>query len=74
MKLPPQVADKVATAFAHTFWWAVGTILIAFIPTLFLPSKAAAPPGPPAGPPPDPDALTTEDDDRSLEVPPVVGR
>ena len=37
----PQVADPVAAAFAHTFWWAVGAILIAFIPTLFLPNHAA---------------------------------
>ena len=40
--LPPQVADPVAAAFAHTFWWAVGAILIAFVPTLFLPNHAAA--------------------------------
>ena len=32
--LPPQVADPVAAAFAHTFWWAIGAILMAFIPTL----------------------------------------
>jgi hypothetical protein len=31
----------VAAAFAHTFWWAVGAILLAFIPTLFLPNRAA---------------------------------
>ncbi len=41
VKLPPEVADKVATAFANTFWWSVATILLAFIPTLFLPSRAA---------------------------------
>jgi EmrB/QacA subfamily drug resistance transporter len=41
VKLPPAVAQEVAAAFAHTFWWAVGTILIAFIPTLFLPSTGA---------------------------------
>jgi EmrB/QacA subfamily drug resistance transporter len=40
--LPPQVADPVAAAFAHTFWWAIGAILLAFIPTLFLPNQAAA--------------------------------
>ena len=40
--LPPQVADPVAAAFAHTFWWSVGAILIAFVPTLFLPNHAAA--------------------------------
>jgi EmrB/QacA subfamily drug resistance transporter len=38
VKLPPAIAEKVAAAFAHTFWWAVAIILIAFIPTLFLPS------------------------------------
>jgi hypothetical protein len=38
--LPPQVADPVAAAFAHTFWWAIGAILIAFVPTLFLPKRA----------------------------------
>ena len=43
VKLPPQVADPVAAAFAHTFWWSVGAILLAFIPTLFLPNHAAAP-------------------------------
>jgi EmrB/QacA subfamily drug resistance transporter len=42
-KLPPPVADPVAAAFAHTFWWSVGAILIAFVPTLFLPNHAAAP-------------------------------
>ena len=42
VRLPPQVAEKVAYAFAHTFWWAVGTILLAFVPTLMLPNKPAA--------------------------------
>jgi EmrB/QacA subfamily drug resistance transporter len=42
VKLPPQVADPVAAAFAHTFWWAAGAILLAFIPTLFLPNHSAA--------------------------------
>ncbi len=41
VKLPPPVADPVAAAFAHTFWWSVGAILIAFVPTLFLPNHAA---------------------------------
>src|SRR6516165_6461866 len=39
-KLPPPVADAVAAAFAHTFWWSVGAIMLAFIPTLFLPNHA----------------------------------
>jgi EmrB/QacA subfamily drug resistance transporter len=39
-KLPPPVADPVAAAFAHTFWWSVGAILLAFVPTLFLPDHA----------------------------------
>ncbi len=43
-KLPPAVADPVAAAFAHTFWWSVGAILIAFVPTLFLPNHGAARP------------------------------
>ena len=42
-KLPPQIADPVAAAFAHTFWWSVGAILIAFVPTLFLPNRPAVP-------------------------------
>jgi EmrB/QacA subfamily drug resistance transporter len=42
-KLPAPLADPVAAAFAHTFWWSVGAILLAFIPTLFLPSHGAAP-------------------------------
>jgi EmrB/QacA subfamily drug resistance transporter len=41
IKLPPAVAQEVAKAFAHTFWWAVVTILIAFVPTMFLPSRGA---------------------------------
>jgi hypothetical protein len=41
VKLPPAVAGEVARAFAHTFWWAVFTICIAFVPTLFLPSKGS---------------------------------
>jgi EmrB/QacA subfamily drug resistance transporter len=40
-KLPPAIAEKVAAAFAHTFWWAVAIILVAFVPTLFLPSHGA---------------------------------
>ena len=43
-KLPPQVADSVAAAFAHTFWWSVGAILLAFVPTLFLPDRPAPAP------------------------------
>jgi MFS family permease len=42
-KLPPAVAEPVAAAFAHTFWWSVGAILLAFIPTLFLPNHAPVP-------------------------------
>ena len=38
VKLPPQIAEEVARAFAHTFTWAVALIMLAFIPTLFLPS------------------------------------
>ena len=38
VKLPPTIAGEVARAFAHTFWWTVATIVVAFVPTLFLPS------------------------------------
>jgi EmrB/QacA subfamily drug resistance transporter len=50
-KLPPAIAEDVARAFAHTFWWTVATICIAFIPTLFLPSHGSAPPAGPADSP-----------------------
>ena len=40
VRLPPPVADPVAAAFAHTFWWSVFAILVAFVPTLFLPNHA----------------------------------
>jgi hypothetical protein len=48
VKLPAPVAEKIAHAFSYTFWWSVFTILIAFVPTLFLPNhgsgqKAATP-------------------------------
>jgi hypothetical protein len=53
VKLPASIAEEVARAFAHTFWWAVATIVVAFIPTLFLPSHgpAAAAPAPTPAPP-----------------------
>jgi EmrB/QacA subfamily drug resistance transporter len=41
-KIHSTVAQKLAGAFAHTFWWAVFTILIAFVPTLLLPNKGRA--------------------------------
>ena len=41
MRLPQEIAEDVARAFARTFWFAVATIVIAFIPTLFLPSHGA---------------------------------
>ena len=43
-KIPAAVAHKVSGAFAHTFWWAVFAIMVAFVPTLLLPNKGAAPP------------------------------
>jgi EmrB/QacA subfamily drug resistance transporter len=57
-KLPAPVADKVSSAFAHTFWWSVFTILIAFVPTLLLPNHGARskPGSPDAGVGADPDA------------------
>jgi MFS family permease len=62
VKLPPTIAEDVARAFAHTFWWAVATIVLAFIPTLFLPSRGArAAPGTPP--------VTVEDTPSELPVP-----
>jgi hypothetical protein len=62
------VADKVATAFGNTFWWAVATILLAFIPTLFLPSHAAK-----ARPDAGPDAPVDAGEDRALAEGSAVG-
>jgi hypothetical protein len=59
-KLPPSVADPVAAAFAHTFWWSVGAILIAFIPTLFLPDHAPGIAEGTGGTTPDGDAADAE--------------
>jgi hypothetical protein len=42
VKLPPTIAGEVARAFAHTFWWTVATIVVALIPTMFLPSHGPA--------------------------------
>jgi EmrB/QacA subfamily drug resistance transporter len=41
VKLPPKAATLVTQSFAHTFWWSVATVLVAFVPSLFLPSKPA---------------------------------
>jgi EmrB/QacA subfamily drug resistance transporter len=55
-QLPPavrnRVAEPLATAFAHTFWWAVGLSLVALVPTLLLAHRlrgreVAAPAAPP---------------------------
>jgi EmrB/QacA subfamily drug resistance transporter len=58
-KLPPAVADPVAAAFAHTFWWSFFAILLAFIPTLFLPNHAPVQTLPARGA----DATETDGDD-----------
>jgi nitrate/nitrite transporter NarK len=68
-KLPPAIADKVAQAFAHTFWWAVATILLAFVPTLFLPSHGAGNAGVRTGAAP----AEQEDGDQVVSASPVVG-
>jgi hypothetical protein len=36
------MADPLASAFGHTFWWAVGLTALALIPAYFLPRH---PPG-----------------------------
>lgn len=53
--LPDAVRDRVAPAladaFAHTFWWPVGILLLALIPALLLPRRRPAAPagGAPGG-------------------------
>ncbi|QEC49453.1 DHA2 family efflux MFS transporter permease subunit [Baekduia soli] len=34
-----EVAPRIAEAFGHTFWWAVGVIVLAVIPALLLPRR-----------------------------------
>jgi EmrB/QacA subfamily drug resistance transporter len=68
-KLPPAVADPVAAAFAHTFWWSFFAILLAFVPTLFLPNHAPVL-TPPAG---GADASETGGDDDTEPGPRVAG-
>jgi EmrB/QacA subfamily drug resistance transporter len=45
-----QVAPMIASAFGHTFWWAVGLVALAAIPALFLPRQKPALPEPVATP------------------------
>jgi hypothetical protein len=45
-----RVAEPLAAAFAHTFWWAVGMTVLALIPALIL-ASAQRPPRPEAAAP-----------------------
>ncbi len=36
-----KIAPQIATAFGHTFWWAVGIAVLAFVPALFLSRRPA---------------------------------
>jgi hypothetical protein len=40
-----RVAEPLADAFAHTFWWAVAFSLIALLPALVLMQATRKPPG-----------------------------
>jgi EmrB/QacA subfamily drug resistance transporter len=46
-RIPPdvraRVADPLASAFGHTFWWAVGMSLVALLPVVLLARRQAAP-------------------------------
>jgi EmrB/QacA subfamily drug resistance transporter len=57
--VPPAVHDKVApqiaSAFAHTFWWALALVALALVPALLLPRRRPADPDEPA-----PDGLDGE--------------
>ena len=56
--LPPEVRDTMASAFAHTYWWAVALIVPAILAALLLPLTKPEP---------------VEDDDESAgEAPPVL--
>jgi hypothetical protein len=68
-KLPPAVADPVAAAFAHTFWWSFFAILLAFVPTLFLPNHAPVQTLPARGT----GATETDGDDGPSSGPRVAG-
>jgi EmrB/QacA subfamily drug resistance transporter len=39
--IPVEVVNKLAAAFATSFWWSFGTCVIAIIPALFLPASPA---------------------------------
>ena len=41
------VTPKIAEAFGHTFWFAAGVLLLAFIPASLLPRRKAPQPEPP---------------------------
>lgn len=45
-EVPPQIMQKIAEpmadAFQHTYWWAVGLIALAFVPALLLPRHRPA--------------------------------
>lgn len=45
--IPPAIVDKLAQAFATSFWWSFGTCVIAIIPALLLPSAPALAPSMP---------------------------
>jgi hypothetical protein len=36
------IAPTIAEAFGSTYWWALGLVVIAFIPSLFLPRHGSA--------------------------------
>jgi EmrB/QacA subfamily drug resistance transporter len=78
VRIPPAVDDKIATAFAHTFWWAVAIIAVSLIPTFFLPHHR--PPAPETDPTGAPGAPTSADEgatdaysDGAAQASPAVG-
>jgi len=42
--IPLDVVNKLAQAFATSFWWSFGTCVIAIIPALFLPAAPSLAP------------------------------
>jgi UPF0716 family protein affecting phage T7 exclusion len=40
--LHAQIAPTIAEAFGATYWWALGLVVLAFVPSLFLPRHGSA--------------------------------
>jgi hypothetical protein len=62
------VADVLAAAFGSTFWWVVGSTVLAVVPAIFLPRRGAAAVASP-GPSTDAEVDVTAADDLTAGLP-----